>query len=323
MIGNAINNLFNISGISNIESNLQTIDMSIVSYVLVLAVYLIFTVFFLSMIQAAISSKTTSITEASNTTMLLLMIVVVLYSISLGAIGPYIKVTTFMYILSCIPIVSTFFVPSMMIISQATTLQIIVSFILLIICTPFVFNICAKKFKYGILDYSTKNKKEEKSVKEIQENLMKKNDVKRFAFVLGFSLLLWFIFEQIGGLVLPNLVNSIFSGILSEKSITWIYYSIISIISFIIPAKLIISYTDKEYRLNKKVNFKRGIKYILVGLLILALLIPTVYFFILNDVQKERIDRAFNYDIVDVLAKPFTFESVREEVEKIINMGSY
>ena len=44
---------------------------------------------------------------------------------------------------------------------------------------------------------------------------------------------------------------------------------------------------------------------------------------ITGDVQKERIDRAFNYDIVDVLAKPFTFESVREEVEKIINMGSY
>ncbi len=43
---------------------------------------------------------------------------------------------------------------------------------------------------------------------------------------------------------------------------------------------------------------------------------------ITGDVQKERIDRAFNYDIVDVLAKPFTFENVREEVEKIINLSS-
>jgi len=42
---------------------------------------------------------------------------------------------------------------------------------------------------------------------------------------------------------------------------------------------------------------------------------------ITGDVQKERIDRAFNYDIVDVLAKPFTFDSVREEVEKIINLN--
>ncbi len=43
---------------------------------------------------------------------------------------------------------------------------------------------------------------------------------------------------------------------------------------------------------------------------------------ITGDVQKERIDRAFNYDIVDVLAKPFTFENVREEVEKIVNLSS-
>jgi len=43
---------------------------------------------------------------------------------------------------------------------------------------------------------------------------------------------------------------------------------------------------------------------------------------ITGDVQKEKIDRAFTYDIVDVLAKPFTFENVREEVEKIINLSS-
>lgn len=43
---------------------------------------------------------------------------------------------------------------------------------------------------------------------------------------------------------------------------------------------------------------------------------------ITGDVSKDRVDRAFNYDIIDVLAKPFTFESVREEVEKIINLDS-
>jgi len=44
---------------------------------------------------------------------------------------------------------------------------------------------------------------------------------------------------------------------------------------------------------------------------------------ITGDVQKERIDRAFNYDIVDVLAKPFTFDNVREEVEKLIHLSDY
>lgn len=40
---------------------------------------------------------------------------------------------------------------------------------------------------------------------------------------------------------------------------------------------------------------------------------------ITGDVQKERIDKAFSYGIVDVLAKPFTFENVRGEVEKLIS----
>ena len=40
---------------------------------------------------------------------------------------------------------------------------------------------------------------------------------------------------------------------------------------------------------------------------------------ITGDVQKERIEKAFTYGIVDVLSKPFTFENVREEVEKLIH----
>lgn len=39
---------------------------------------------------------------------------------------------------------------------------------------------------------------------------------------------------------------------------------------------------------------------------------------ITGDVEKERIDRAFTYGIVDVLPKPFTMDSVRNVVEKII-----
>lgn len=270
MLGNGINNLINMSEITNVQNSMNSLDMSIVSYILVMVVYLIFTVFFMSMIQSAISSKTTSVTEASNTTMLLLMIVMVLYFISISAISPYIKVTTFMYVISCIPIVSTFFVPSMMIIGQATTLQIIVSFVMLVICTPLLFNKCSIKFKDGILDYTTKNKKnkkvkKERSIREEQEFLMKANGIKRFSFVIGLSLLLWFVLEQIGNLVLPYIVENIFRNILSDKSIIWIYYSLISIISFTLSAKLVSSYTEDEYKKSKKVNLKTGLKIILMG----------------------------------------------------------
>ena len=38
---------------------------------------------------------------------------------------------------------------------------------------------------------------------------------------------------------------------------------------------------------------------------------------ITGDVERERIDRAFTYDIVDVLSKPFTMDNVRNVIEKI------
>lgn len=43
---------------------------------------------------------------------------------------------------------------------------------------------------------------------------------------------------------------------------------------------------------------------------------------ITGDASKERIDKAFTYNIVDVLQKPFTFGNVKLTVEKIINRKS-
>lgn len=117
IIGNCINSLFVMQTTgASFGSSIVNIDTSIVSYVLVMAVYLIFTVFITALIQATLTSKTTSVAEAGNTTMILLLLVVILYLVSLSAISPYITVTPLMYIISCLPIVSTFFVPAMMII---------------------------------------------------------------------------------------------------------------------------------------------------------------------------------------------------------------
>ena len=38
---------------------------------------------------------------------------------------------------------------------------------------------------------------------------------------------------------------------------------------------------------------------------------------ITGDVEKEKIDRAFTYKVVDVIPKPFTIENVRNVIEKI------
>ena len=40
---------------------------------------------------------------------------------------------------------------------------------------------------------------------------------------------------------------------------------------------------------------------------------------ITGDVSKDRIDKAFTYDIVDVLPKPFTFDNARNVVDKVLS----
>lgn len=273
LIGNGINIILNISQNTQLAQSITTqtsIDMTIVSYVLAMAGYLIFTVFLMCMIQAAISAKTTSVAEASNTTTMLLMITIVLYFISLACIGPYINVTTGMYIVSCIPIVSTFFVPAMMIIGQATGIQIFVSFLLLVVSVPLVFNKCSNKFKAGILDYSTKNKKTRKSkkdrtVKEEQEFLIKSSKMNKFAFVIGIALLIWILLQNIFTLILPTITNELLKNTCSEKSIQWICTGITSIICLIIPTILINSYTEEKYKKSRKTDLKSPLKILLMG----------------------------------------------------------
>lgn len=258
LIGNGINTIINVSDVTVTTQTANTaIDMSIVNYILAMSGYLIFTVFFMCLIQAAISSKTTSVAEAGNTTTLLLMITIVLYFISLSCIGPYITVTTPMYIISCIPIVSTFFVPSMMIIGQATGLQIFISFLLLVLSVPLVFNLCAKKFKDGILDYSSKPSKKrkikkERTLKEEQEFLVKSSKMKKFGFVIGMSLMIWLALQLIGSLIVSGLVSTIFEGKLTEKSISWLYTGIVSLISLLLPTIFVNSYIESNSKVNEK-----------------------------------------------------------------------
>lgn len=42
-------------------------------------------------------------------------------------------------------------------------------------------------------------------------------------------------------------------------------------------------------------------------------------FIITGDVEKNKIDRAFTYNIIDVIEKPFTMDSVRNAIKKIDN----
>lgn len=283
MIGNMVSSLFvsttvGTSGVSlNVVGN---IDKEIVTYVLAMICYLIFTVFLTTLIQAALSSKTTSVTEAGNTTILLLMIVVLLYILSNGIITPYTKVTPIMYIISCLPIVSTFFVPSMMIIGQATALQIIVSFVLLILSIPLIFNFCAKVFKNGVLDYTskkkslfaTKTKKEENiSLIEKQDLELRKSKAKKYAFTIGMAMILFVILQMVSSLVLSFTLPTYLSDKFDISTILVIENSLILIISLSLSSLFIKFYsTDIVKEKRKELKGTQKFEIIFMGIAVIA-----------------------------------------------------
>ena len=86
------------------------------------------------------------------------------------------------------------------VIGQATTLQIVISILLLIISIPITFKFCAKILKNGVLDYSNKKiKRNEKTLEIEQKILAQKAKFKRFSFVIGFSVLIYIVLQ------IPNL----------------------------------------------------------------------------------------------------------------------
>lgn len=295
IIGNLISTIITVSsGGAMMATESGTIsggvDLDIVKYILVMAVYLIFTVFFVGLVQATLSSKTNSVSEAGNTTTLILFVVIALYLVSLGAITPYTNVSTFMYIISCIPIVSTFFVPAMMIIGQATTAQIIISFVILILSVPIVFNICAKYFKNGILDYTTKKKskklfakkEQELTLREKQEQELKIKFARKFSFTIGMGIILFVFVQMVLEIILSMSLPTLLKDTFDSNTILILISGLVSTISMIVATMFINSYNASNKEKVKKLDVRKiidivGVGIALIGLTQLAL--PYIYDF--------------------------------------------
>ena len=295
IIGNLLNSIIIMnSGVTQTTTEtgiMANVDISIIKYVLAMAVYLIFTVFLVALVQATLSSKTNSMSEAGNTTTLILFVVIFLYFISLGAITPYTNVTPFMYVISCLPIVSTFFVPAMMIIGQATTLQIVISFVVLILTVPIIFNICAKYFKNGILDYTSKNKKKklfgkkdekEQTLREKQEYELRLKFAKRFSFTIGMALILFVFSQFVLEILLSMGIPVILKDTFDSNTILIIITGLVSTISMLISIGFIKLY-DPQEKVKSNITGKSAFNFILVGIALISLsqlVIPYIYKFI-------------------------------------------
>ena len=278
-IGNLINNLINISNLEqvNIATNLLVsgLDKDIVLYIITVLGYGILTLVLMSIIQAALSSKAQSMDDAGNTIGLLMTITIIAYFVALAVITPYTKMNLLLYVLSCIPLLSNYFIPAILVIGQATPVQIIVSLILLIISIPIAFNKCAVIFKNGVLDYKTvKNKKKKKvktelSFEEQQKLDLTKKKFKSIGFIIGMALIIYFSSSLIVSLITEILIAPLIIDLVNEEQLGLILMGIQSVIPLILSALFITVYNDKK---ESKVTLKQKLGIVLEGIFLLGIL---------------------------------------------------
>lgn len=280
-IGNLVNNLINISNLEqvNIATNLLVsgLDKDIVLYIITVLGYGILTLVLMSIIQAALSSKAQSMDDAGNTIGLLMTITIIAYFVALAVITPYTKMNLLLYVLSCIPLLSNYFIPAILVIGQATPVQIIVSLILLIISIPIAFNKCAVIFKNGVLDYKTvKNKKKKKvktelSFEEQQKLDLTKKKFKSIGFIIGMALIIYFSSSLIVSLITEILIAPLIIDLVNEEQLGLILIGIQSVIPLILSALFITVYNDKKDK-KSKVTLKEKLGIVLEGIFLLGIL---------------------------------------------------
>ena len=329
-IGNLINSIINLSYLSekpiNISATLSSIDIDLIKYILVVFVYGILTIILMSIIQAALSSKTTSMQESGNSMMFLLTITIAVYILTFVLITPYTNMSWWIYILSCIPLVSNFFIPAIIVIGQAKTWQILVSLALLIISIPVDFNICSKIFKNGVLDYkkSKNNKRKSKkklSLLEEQEIKLEKAKLKKLGFVVSLSVILFIVLEIITNFLLELFVIPIISKYINGVSVNLIYQIIVSGVGLGVSTyfvHLYITKQDKGEALDKKSTRKLFIISIcLIGILQVILILMQMWLGIENTASEllldiEGLDNRLNCILffIEIAVMPAIFEEL-------------
>ena len=268
--------LHTIGKVTNIDissfsfSSISNISKDMIIYILTLIVYNVLNVILLCIIQAAMASKTSSTSEAGNSVSLLLLIMMASYISTVAFLSPYETVSGWLYVISCLPILSAYFVPAMMVIGQATALQIVVSLFLLIVAIPVAFKYCASIFKDGILDYTKTKKKKgvEKSAEQLQTELMAKREMKHFGFVVGVAIIIYVgvqtILTLLGGITLKALLGKW----LTETDLTMILQILLQVTSLGLASAFVLSYTNetKDTLTKRKMSIKAKMQIILVVL---------------------------------------------------------
>lgn len=229
----------------------DVISLDVVLYICVLLIYNILNLILLCIILAFLASKTSSNSEANNTVSIVTLIMMFAYIATIYFITPYAKANILLYIISCLPILSAYFIPAMMVVGQANVLQIVISLIILIISIPFSFNLVAKHFKNGILDYK---KQKIREIKDEKDLCLTKKKMKNIGFVVGTAIIIYVGVQMIVSLLGSFALPAIFENHVTQTDITLILQMILQITSLGLASWFVLTYVDKNDARNSKKN---------------------------------------------------------------------
>lgn len=310
-------NLSNASALEmgSIKSVLSSpINIDIVNYILVLIVYNVLNIVLMCIIQATLSAKTTSSSEAGNTVSFLSFTMVAAYIITVEFVTPYTKMNLAFAIISCLPIISSYFIPALMVVGQISLWQIVLSLALIIIAIPVSFNVCSKIFKNGILDYTKLNKKKIAKKDDSKNIFIVKRQMKNIGFVLGTAIIIYFgmqtIFSLIGAFVLPTL----FENILEAEDVSMVLQILLQVVSLGLASAFVFAYSEKRNeKESKKIKLKSKAKIIFITIFLVFALQ-----FVLSGIIYPAI--GLDYNITDTFATDST-SSVLSKVILIITLA--
>lgn len=316
-IATSISSLFASSQMFASAQNTGTINMVLNSildptmllYVIITFIFLILTVIILCLIQAALSAKTTNISEAGNATLILVILNLVVYTLTTFVISPLKEPNIIFYVLSCVPIISMYFIPAMILIGQANIIQIIIAILINIAAVPLVLKISSKTFKNGILGHNLvtkENKKLEKEcINEKNNNTMLKEKYSKYGFVIGMSLIIYFFLNIMLMLVFNMFVPTISSTFrISIINTNLIVQMIVFAISLYIPYLFLKWYSkESKNKLNKKVDYKNVLKSVFMAIpLICIIQIGGSYILNLIGQNYDILDKVMFYDKNSILS---------------------
>lgn len=298
--------ILNLSSVSTLEMGSissvlsSPINIDIVNYILVLIVYNVLNIILMCIIQATLSAKTTSSSEAGNTVSFLSFTMVAAYIIAVEFVTPYTKMNLIFSIISCLPIISSYFIPALMVVGQISLWQIILSLLLIIVAIPTSFNICSKIFKNGILDYTKVNKKKINKKDDTTNIFIIKRQMKSIGFILGTAIIIYFgmqtIFSLIGAFILPT----IFENILTAEDTSMILQILLQVVSLGLASIFVFAYSDKnKNQETKKIKLKSKIKIIFITIFLVFALQ-----FILSGIIYPAV--GLDYNITDTFATDST-----------------